>query len=240
MLGDRSYNENIVSGADAESAMRSDGDKRSFWSKENRHNLNLIEPHYRLEKSARIINKIARGKECTLLDIGCGPATLQRLLSPNIQYYGIDIAIYDPAANLMEADFLETRIRFGDRRFDIISAQGIFEYMEDLQSTKLAEMAQLLNENGSAVLSYVNFGHCKPQICWNYSNVQPLEDFRRNLACHFNIDRSFPTSHNWNHWEPGRRLLKAANMHLNINIPFVSPILGVEYFFICSPRVKKG
>ena len=239
-MDDRSCNKNIVSGVDAESAMHRDGNKRNFWSKEERQNLNYIEPHFRLKKSARIVNKIARGKECTLLDIGCGPATLQRLLSPNIQYYGIDIAVYDPAANLIEADFLETPIRFGDRRFDIISAQGIFEYMEDLQSTKLAEMAQLLNENGLAVLSYVNFGHRKPNICWNYSNVQPLEDFRRSLACHFNIDRCFPTSHNWNHGEPGRRLLMAANMHLNSHIPFVSPVLGVEYFFICSPVSRKA
>jgi hypothetical protein len=32
-----------------------------------------------------------------------------------------------------------------------------------------------------------------------------------------------------------RRLLRAINMHVNMNIPVISPKLAVEYFFICSP-----
>ena len=43
--------------------------KKDFWSNEN---LKYGRPHYRLEKSARIINGLARDKECTLLDVGCG------------------------------------------------------------------------------------------------------------------------------------------------------------------------
>ena len=85
--------------------------KKDFWSKEN---LNYSRPHYRLEKSARIINRMAGTRECTLLDIGCGPATLMHLLNPSIQYYGIDIAIHDPAPNLIEADLLEMPIRFDE------------------------------------------------------------------------------------------------------------------------------
>lgn len=216
--------------------------KREFWNKESlrNHSPTYREPHHRLEKSARIINKLARGRDCALLDVGCGPATLRRLLAPNIQYYGIDIAIRDPAPNLLEADFLETPIKFGDRRFDIISAQGVFEYVEDLQSQKFAEIAQLLNDNGTAILSYVNFGHRDPGILWQYSNVQPIEDFRRSLARYFTINKAVPTSHNWNHWEPGRKLLKVANMHFNVNIPLISPVLAVEYFFLCSPRARKS
>ena len=51
--------------------------KKDFWGEEN---LKFSEPWYRLEKSGRIIRKLAGGRECTLLDIGCGPATLMRLL----------------------------------------------------------------------------------------------------------------------------------------------------------------
>ena len=81
--------------------------KKDFWSKEN---LQYSRPHYRLEKSARIINRIARGRSRTLLDVGCGPAPpLRSLLRPNIEYCGIDIAIHDPAPNLIEADFLRRR-----------------------------------------------------------------------------------------------------------------------------------
>src|SRR6266851_8927041 len=115
--------------------------KREFWSEEN---LKFSQPWYRLEKSAQIINKVAQGRECALLDVGCGPATLMRLLPANIHYHGIDIAIHDPAPNLIEADFLETPIRFGDKRFDIIIAQGVFEYVGGFQSQKFAEIAQIL------------------------------------------------------------------------------------------------
>jgi SAM-dependent methyltransferase len=208
--------------------------KKDFWSKEN---LKYSRPHYRLEKSARIINRLAGGKKCTLLDVGCGPAALRPLLRSNIQYYGIDIAIHDPAPNLTEADFLETPIRFDDKRFDIVLAQGVFEYMGDFQTQKFTEIAALLNDGGIFIVSYVNFGHRDRDIYWPYSNVQTFNDFRQSLEQHFKIHRFFPTSHNWNHSEPGRKLVKAANMHINMNVPFISRVLAVEYFFICSSRV---
>ncbi len=210
--------------------------KKDFWSKEN---LKYSRPHYRLEKSARIINRLAPGKRCTLLDVGCGPAALMSLLRPDIQYYGIDIAIHDAAPNLIEADFLETPIRFDDKRFDIVLAQGVFEYAGDFQAQKFTEIAKLLNDSGVFIVSYVNFDHRDRSIYWPYSNVQTLNDFHQSLAQHFKVNRFFPTSHNWNHSEPGRKLLKAANMHINMNVPFISRVLAVEYFFICSPRVTR-
>jgi SAM-dependent methyltransferase len=207
--------------------------KRSFWSKEN---LKFGQPWYRLEKSARIINRLAQGEERTLLDVGCGPATLRRLLSSNISYYGIDIAIHDPAPNLIEADILEAPISFDGKRFDIIVANGVFEYVGDSQSQKFAEIARLLDENGIFIISYTNFSHRKKQIYGAFSNVQSFDDFRKDLARCFNIERFFPASHNWAHGQPNRKLIKAVNMYINVNIPFISPILAVEYFFICSPR----
>jgi SAM-dependent methyltransferase len=207
--------------------------KKDFWSEEN---LKYNRAHYRLEKSALVINKLARDKECTLLDVGCGPAALKRLLRPNIQYYGIDIAIHDPSPNLIEADFLENPLKFGDKRFDIVVAQGVFEYVGNLQSQKFAEIARLLNEDGIFLVSYVNFNHRKKEVYWPYSNVQPIGHFRRSLSQHFTIRRCFPTSYNWNHWDPGRKVLRAVNIHVNVNIPVVGPILGVQYFFVCSAR----
>jgi hypothetical protein len=61
-----------------------------------------------------------------------------------------------------------------------------------------------------------------------------MADFRRSLLRQFRIDRSFPTSHNWGHSEPNRWFMQAAQMHLNLNIPVISPMLAVEYFFVCS------
>ena len=207
--------------------------KREFWSKEN---LKFSQPWYRLEKTVRLINRLARGKECSLLDIGCGPATLMRMLPKNIDYYGIDIAIHNPATNLIEVDLLGAPIRFGDKRFDIVVALGVFEYMADSQSQKFAEIARLLNDDGLFIASYTNFGHRNKRIYEAFSNVQPLGDFRCDLARYFDIVKFFPASHNWAHGLPSREAVKAINMHVNMNIPFIGPVLAVEYFFICSPR----
>jgi cyclopropane fatty-acyl-phospholipid synthase-like methyltransferase len=207
--------------------------KRDFWEEEN---LKFGEPWYRLQKSARLISRLAGRRQCTLLDIGCGPATLMRLLPANVRYYGIDIAIHDPAPNLMEADLVESEIAFGEQRFDLITALGVFEYMGQAQSRKFSEIARILNPGGRFVVTYTNFGHRKKRIYEAFSNVQPLDSFRQDLRRYFTIDKSFPASHNWKHSQPSRELVKAANMQVSLNIPFVSPALAVDYFFICCPR----
>lgn len=158
------------------------------------------------------------------------------LLADNIHYHGIDIAIHDPAPNLMEIDILQAPIRFGDMRFDLIVAQGLFEYVGACQAAKFDEISQLLNDDGTFVVTYTNFGHRSKHVFEAFSNVQPFADFRDSLSRHFTIKKFFPTSHNWYGGQPRKGLVKAANMHLNVNVPFVSPLLAVEYFFICSPR----
>ena len=85
--------------------------KKDFWRDENRR---YTRPHYRLEKAARLVNKIAGDKPASLLDVGCGPATLRSYIRPTIDYHGIDIAIHNPAPYLLEADLIEAPIRFGD------------------------------------------------------------------------------------------------------------------------------
>ncbi|MDP9222521.1 MAG: class I SAM-dependent methyltransferase [Actinomycetota bacterium] len=210
--------------------------KKDFWIQEN---LKYVKPHFRLEKSARIVNKIAQGRECDLLDVGCGPATLMHLVDRNVHYYGMDIAIHNPAPNLVELDFVDVPIKFDDRHFDIVVAQGVFEYTGNVQSQKFAEIADLLTKDGIFIVSFVNFSHRKREIYGPYNNIQSFADFRQSLTQYFKIDRFFPTSHNWNHSEPGRKFMKAAQMRMNINIPIISPALAVEYFVICSPRGSK-
>lgn len=209
-------------------------DSKEFWSKAN---LNFNQPWYRLEKCAHIVTKISRHKSCDLLDVGCGPGTLGRVLPPNIRYHGIDIAIHEPAQNLIEADITQEPVHFRGKKFDIVVAQGIFEYVKGTQSQKFDEIADLLADGGSFVTSYWNFGHRKPHVYERFSNVQSIEEFRRDLERRFVVRRSFPTSHNWSHGEPNRKMVKSINMHLNVNIPILSPLLAVEYFFICSARV---
>jgi SAM-dependent methyltransferase len=207
--------------------------KKDFWIEEN---LNYAKPHFRLEKVARMINRIARGKELDLLDVGCGPAILMRLLQDNIKYYGIDIAIHNPATNLLETDFLQTPIKFGDKRFDIVLAQGVFEYVGSHQSQKFSEIRQLLKENGIFISSYVNFNHRHRFIYPPYNNVQSFDDFRKSLGRFFHITSVIPTSQRWYQKEPLTRFTKAIHMHMNVTIPFITRQFAVEYLFVCSPR----
>ena len=206
--------------------------KKEFWSTEN---LKYETPHFRSRKVARMVSQLAEDRECDLLDVGCGPGTLQHLMPPNVHYYGIDISIPVPADNLLEADILEAPIDFRGMSFDLVVAQGMFEYVGAYQSQKFAEIAGLLKRDGKLVLTYQNFDHRQREIYWPYSNVQRPADFRADLSRFFKIERWFPVSHNWNHSQPSRPLMKASQAYINVNVPVISPILAVDYLYVCSP-----
>ena len=207
--------------------------KRDFWSQEN---LKYTQPHYRMRKVARMVNRLADGKACRLLDVGCGPAALRLLLDPNIAYHGIDIAIQEPSPGLVERDLLSEPIRSDYAPFDLIVAQGFFEYMADAQSQKFAEIADLLASNGRLVVTYVNFDHRSPYHYSPYSNIQASARFRNSLAEHFVVERHVPTAHNWNHSEPGRWFARGPNMYINVKVPILTSWLAVEYIYVCRPR----
>lgn len=206
--------------------------KKDFWSGET---VKYAAPHFRLRKVARLIGRLAGDREYDLLDVGCGPATLQYFVPSNVHYYGIDIAIPTPAENLLERDILEAPIDFHGKLFDFVVGQGVFEYVGEYQSQKFAEIAGLLKRDGKFVVTYQNFDHRQREIYWPYSNVQRPGEFRRDLARFFQIEKQFAGSHNWNHSQPVRPLMQASQAHLNINIPVISPILAVDYLYICSP-----
>lgn len=206
--------------------------QRDFWSQEN---LKFSEPHYRMGKAVQIISRVAAGRESELLDIGCGPATLRRVLPSNINYHGIDIAIQNPAPDLIESDIVNTPIRFADKKFDIVIAQGVFEYVPNVQAQKFAEIAEILRPTGTFIVTYWNYAHRNPKIYHAHTNVQPIGEFRQDLSRCFRVDRYFPASHNWYHGSPSMSFNKTINMHVNMRIPLVSRLLGVEYFFLCSP-----
>jgi SAM-dependent methyltransferase len=211
--------------------------KRDFWGTEN---LKYEKPHFRMRKVARKISQLAGSGAYDLLDVGCGPATLQSLMPPNVSYYGIDIAISRPAANLLEADIVEKPIGFKGMSFDFVVAQGMFEYVGEHQREKFAEIAGLLKRNGRFVLTYQNFDHRQREVYWPYSNVQRPGDFRSELSRFFRIERSFPVSHNWNHSQPRRPLMMASQAYLNVSIPVISPVLAVDYLYVCAPHRPAG
>jgi cyclopropane fatty-acyl-phospholipid synthase-like methyltransferase len=159
---------------------------------------------------------------------------LAGLLNNNIDYYGIDIAIHNPAPNLLQTDFLATPIQFGEKQFDFVVAQGVFEYIGRFQAEKFTEIKHLLKKQGTFIVSYVNFDHLHRRVYEPYSNVQSFKEFRKSLARVFHIDRCFPTSYHWYHREPNRKVMKAIQMRVNVRIPVLSRLFAVEYFFICS------
>jgi SAM-dependent methyltransferase len=207
--------------------------KKDFWRREN---LRYIAPHPRMVKVARTVNSLAGERGCTLLDVGCGPAALASLLRPNIQYYGVDIAIKTPAPNLLEADLMESPIGFEGKRFDIVVAQGFFEYVGRLQAQKLAEIAGVLSGGGTFITSYVNFDHRQPYIYQPYSNVQPFDQFRATVEEHFAVRRILPTSYNWRHWDSNRRIFRTIGLHADVNIPVIGRLFAVQYILVCGAR----
>jgi SAM-dependent methyltransferase len=205
---------------------------RDYWIVENAQ---YAEPSFRLRKCAAFVNKMAGSRQCSLLDVGCGPAALRPLLRQNIEYCGIDIALHQSAPFLREVDTAQEPIAFDDRRFDFVMALGFFEYMGGKQDSKFLEIRKILKDDGKFFLSYINFGHFRGKVWPNYNNVQSIAEMKRDLSKYYQVDSYFPASHHWRQKQPGKRSLRSLQMHMNFNIPIVSPMMAVEYFFICSP-----
>jgi SAM-dependent methyltransferase len=210
---------------------------RNYWIVENAL---YIEPSFRLRKCARVLNKLASNRECTLLDVGCGPAALRPLLNHNINYYGIDIAIHKEAENLREIDVARDRIGFDNKRFDFVVALGFFEYLGNKQRSKFEEIHRILNDGGKFLMSYINFGHFRRKVWPNYNNVQSIAEMTADLSKVFKVEKQFPASHNWRQKQPGRRSLPELQLKVNFNIPFFSRLLAVEYFFLCSQQNERA
>jgi SAM-dependent methyltransferase len=207
---------------------------KKFWLDEN---LRYLQPHFRLIKCANIVKGLSKAKPCELLDVGCGPATLAKLLPEYIQYYGIDLAIHEKSPYLKEVDILNGPIEYEDNKFDFVVASGVFEYMGNQQHQKFSEIKNILKPEGKFIATFINIHHRHPLHAFHmYNNILPIGEFLRDLRTVFQVDRFFPTSHNWLGSEPSKRLIRMLNLHMNINIPVISPRLAVEYIFICSPK----
>lgn len=206
---------------------------RDYWIVENTQ---YAEPSFRLRKCAQLMNQMAGERECTLLDVGCGPAALQPLLNRNISYFGIDIALHKTASFLREVDISRVPITFDDRRFDFVFAGGVFEYMGHQQEQKFEGIRDILKDGGKFVMSYINFGHFRSRVWPNYNNVQSITAMKQSVSKVFEVERCFPASHHWRHKQPGVFACRSLQMRMNYNISILSPLFAVEYFFVCSRR----
>lgn len=207
--------------------------KRDFWSREN---LKYVEPHFRLYKIANVLTKLSKGKNCDLLDIGCGPAALAKLLPNSINYFGMDIAIQSPSSNLIELDIINNKIMFGDRSFDFVIASGLFEYLGNHQREKFSEIHNITKQDGYFIMSYVNFDHINKRIWPRYSNVQSVNEMKRDINSFFYIKKIFPTFHYWVGAEPSRKIIQNIQSDLYFNLPVLSSLFADEFVYICTPR----
>ena len=207
--------------------------KRDFWIEEN---LTYAKPMFRTRRLARMVAEFSKGEPCDLLDLGCGPAALRPLIGPNINYHGIDIAIHEPAPYLREVDFAKNVISYDDKRFRIVVAMGVFEYMGRFQAQKFEEISRILEPNGKFIMSYVNFHHYRKIVYPMYNNVQSIQEMRRSLQQTFTVEQCYPECHHWRHKQLGKNSLPALQMKLKCSIPLFSRLFAVEYFFVCSRR----
>ena len=184
-----------------------------------------------MRKVARMVARMAGGRECDLLDVGCGPGTLQYLMRRMCITTASTYRFLSPPRTFSRQDIVESPIDFRGMKFDFVVAQGIIEYVGST-SPRSSPRSPTCSRSGKFVLTYQNFDHRQREVYWPYSNVQRPADFRKDLARFFRIERSFPASHNWNHSQPTRRLMKASQAHLNVNIPVISPILAVDYLYV--------
>jgi SAM-dependent methyltransferase len=194
-------------------------------------------PPFRTRKVARVIRRVVADRRLPrvdLLDVGCGPGTLAALLPDGVRYHGVDIAITSPAPNLAQLDIVEDPLSFGGKTFGIVVAQGLFEYLGDAQSRKLAEIAALLAEDGTFICTYRNFAHRGKRVYWPYGDVRQPRDFRRDLERRFRIEKAFPTAYNFNPRHPNWAPLRLSQERCQLNIPVIGRLLAVDYCYVCS------
>lgn len=109
--------------------------------------------HRRLRQVAALV---AASKARTVLDVGCGPGALARLL-PGVRYTGIDfVAASDPAFEFFECDFNRSPLPSGIGPFDAVVCSGLLEYILDVPAF-LESLRPLIC--GRLIATYFNMNH---------------------------------------------------------------------------------
>ncbi|WP_284352581.1 class I SAM-dependent methyltransferase [Roseisolibacter agri] len=99
----------------------------------------------------------------TLLDLGCGPAALRRLLPADIAYYGADLTAEAlppgrESDRFAVADLNADADPFPGRTFDVLVVSGMFEYVRDPRAF-LTLVRRKTRPGGHLVLTYLNRWH---------------------------------------------------------------------------------
>ena len=125
---------------------------------------NYDRPHPRLRRIAKIVVDLVNPNEnpTTVLDVGCGKATLRSLLPTCVEYFGIDFTVEklestDPQ-HFSSEDLDNPQRAFQDRVFDIVICSGIFEYISHPEQF-LQFVTSKVSAGGHLIFSYTNRRH---------------------------------------------------------------------------------
>ncbi|MGE7999173.1 class I SAM-dependent methyltransferase [Lysinibacillus sp. NPDC093190] len=205
---------------------------KQYWIKENYKYKNV---HFRLEKIAKIINMKSK-KSADLLDIGCGTATLSTIIREDLNYFGIDIAPHSKEPNIKELDIANSVIQFDERKFDVIVSSGLFEYLGDKHIEKMNEISNILEDRGIFIVSFSNMKHIKKPNYPSWNNSESISVFKSNLEKNFRVIDYFPAYHNTKYTEISNGFWKKLARKININIPVISKLWGIDFIFICTKK----
>lgn len=173
--------------------------KASYWAVETKK---YETPHRRLKRLADELNRLplSAGK---VLDLGCGPGTLGRLLDRSrLAYAGVDVFPQPDFGGRYGQFDLEngpwSDFPFAEK-FDAIVLSGVMEY---LSAQRLAELFRFIKQNllkpdGIILASYTNFDHYARQAltyhpAWTTVwSIKQLTEFW--LSAGYQVVRKYPS-----------------------------------------------
>lgn len=121
-----------------------------------RQHTGLLSPYIDSMRINKISTYIPTGAQ--ILDVGCGPGYLLKVLPPNCDYYGIDIAAdiiqsnqkRFPTQNFTCVNVIEAKLPYDDKKFDVIIMAAFLEHVRN-PKPMFKEMFRVLKDGGVVI-----------------------------------------------------------------------------------------
>lgn len=204
-------------------------EKLAYWENETQK---YQEPHLRLKRLTGEINRLPLAAGA-VLDLGCGPGTLGRLIDRSrFKYFGVDVFKQELATGVYGQFDLDhdTWEQFPfRRRFDVVVISGVLEY---LSPVRIKELLQFIRQTLAApetaiIVTYTNFEHyARRPVNYHpaWTATWPIKKMLSVLAdTGFQLIKKYPSYY----FILGRRLFS-----LRIWLPWLSRRLGRQIIFV--------